>query len=214
MVFLRPIGLPLTLSLCGLGIASIVESGLALGWIGHSEAPQVGLVLLAVPFPLQLLACVLSYLARDTATGACVGVLSVTWLGEGLVRLQSASTSPDGALGLLLVAAAAALVVSAIAVGLTNPLAAAVFALAGIRFLLDGIFQLGGGSTWHDAGSIVGLLVAGAVLYSVPAFELESKCGGPLLPTLRRGRGEISRAAAGFDQLDRLAREPGVRETI
>jgi hypothetical protein len=64
-MFLRPIGAPLTIGMSGLGIASLVESGLQLHWIARDQVTDVGLILVAVPFVLQLVACVFSYMARD-----------------------------------------------------------------------------------------------------------------------------------------------------
>src|SRR5579875_1168928 len=103
-VFLRPIGSPLTVSMSGLGIASLVQSGFDLHWVAKSESVQVGLILLAVPFVLQALACVFSFLARDGATGSVLGVLATAWLAMGLVHLTT--THKSAALGLMLLASA------------------------------------------------------------------------------------------------------------
>jgi uncharacterized protein len=212
VVVLRPIGSPLTVGLAGLGIASFIEGGLALGWVPHDETSQVGIVLIAVPFVLQLLACVLCYLARDGASAAVTGVLATTWLALGLVHLQSGSPARDAALGLLMLGAGAAVALSAGTVARANPLAASIFVLAALRFLTDGVYELGAGSAWQHAGGIIGLLVAGAVLYAAPAFELEGQQHSPVLPTLRQnGRARGGRAAAG--QLEGVVDEPGVRET-
>ena len=88
-IFLRPIGSPVALGLAGLCGASLVSSGLELGWIGHSESSRVALILLAFPFPLQLVASVLGFLARDGAVGTALGVLAGTWLSDALVLLSA-----------------------------------------------------------------------------------------------------------------------------
>ncbi len=213
VVVLRPIGSPLTVGLSGLGIASLLESGLGLSWIPPSETTQVGLALLAVPFVLQLLACVFSYLARDGAVGAAVGVLSTTWLGLALLHLQSDSLRPDAALGLLLLGAGAALAISAVTISLANPLAGAIFGLAALRFVLAGVYELSSAQDWQHAASIVGLVISALVLYAVPAFELEGQRRRPVLPTLRRGRGRTGVYGSAREQLEGLAHEAGVRET-
>src|SRR5437763_536577 len=61
-----------------LAIASLVQSGFDLRWIAASQATQVGLILLAVPFVVQLIASVFSDLARDAAgmTGLVVVALA------------------------------------------------------------------------------------------------------------------------------------------
>jgi len=212
-VVLRPIGSPLTVGLSGLGIASLVESGFALGWVAAGEAREVGAILIAVPFVLQLLACIFSYLARDGAAGAAVGVLSTTWLALGTVHLIADSRARSGALGLLLVASGCALAVSASSVLRANRLAGAVFMLAALRFALAGVYELGAGGPWNDVAAIVGLAISGAVAYAVLAFELEGQQRRPVLPTFRHGRGRVQDGAAPGGEFDALVREPGVRQT-
>ena len=189
-----------------------MESGLALGWIESSQALEVGVILIAVPFVLQLLACVFCYLARDGATGAAVGVLSTTWLGIGVLHLITPDTGRGGALGLLLLAAGFALAVSASSVSRANGLAGFVFLLAALRFALAGVYDAGGSQTWSHVAALVGLAVSGAAAYAVLAFELEGQQRRPVLPTFRHGRGRVS-AGESSDALEAIMREPGVRQT-
>jgi succinate-acetate transporter protein len=212
-IFLRPIGSPLTVGLSGLAIASLVESGLSLHWVAKTQVHQIGLILIAVPFVLQLLACVFAYLARDGAAGATLGILATTWLGLGLVHATSSPGSRSGALGLLLLAAGGMLALSTLAIGTAKPLPAAVFGLAAVRFALSGIYQLGGVSSWEHAAGIVGLVITGIAAYAVLAFELEGQQHRPVLPTFRVGPGRKAITAAGLQQLDGVANEPGVRQT-
>lgn len=211
-IVLRPIGAPLTLGLSGLGIASAVQSGLALRWFPAGETTQVGLILIAVPFLLQLLACVFSYLARDGASGAAVGVLCATWLALGLIHLDSGGPGRDGAAGVLLLSAAAALCASGSTVARSNPLGGCVFLLAAVRFALEGVYQCGAGGPWQHASAIVGLVLAGVVLYALVAFELEGQARRPVLPTFRRGRGRLAVSGEMDGQLAGLTNEAGVRQ--
>ncbi len=143
-IVLRPIGTPLSLGMAGLAIASLVQSGYDLHWIAHGQGMKVGLVLLAVPFFLQFLASVLSFLARDGTTGTALGVLSASWLAIALIHIANKGAHRSGALGLMLLAAAGILVLSALVTVWAKPLPNAVFAVVGIRFLLGGIYELGG----------------------------------------------------------------------
>jgi hypothetical protein len=211
-IVLRPIGSALTVSMSGLGIASLLESGLALHWIAADEVAQVGLALIAVPFVLQLLACVFSYLSRDGASGAAVGVLSTMWLAIGLVHLSTGTVSRNGALGLLLLGAGVALAMSATAVSLANPLAGIVFLLAALRFLLAGVYELGGALAWQHVAAIVGLMISLLASYAVLAFELEGRARRPLLPTFRKSV-QPDAVHEGGDPLPAVAREPGVRRS-
>ncbi len=212
-VFLRPIGAPLPIGMCGLAIASFVNSGLELHWIVSSQAVDVGLILVTVPFILQLIACVFSYLARDGAAGTQVGVLSATWLALGLVHIVSTPGQVSGALGLLLLASGTVLALSTVAVGLSKPLPALVFLAAAVRFGLAAIYQLSSAGAWQDASGIVGLVVCGLAGYCVLAFELESQNRAPVLPTFRRGQGAAAIHDGAGAQLDHVVHEAGVRRT-
>jgi len=210
-VVLRPIGAPLTLGLSGLGIASVVQSGLALRWYPPGEAREAGLILLAVPFVLQLLACIWAYLARDGAGGAAVGILATTWLAIGLVHI-SAGAGRNGAMGVLLLAAAGALAASASTVLRSNALAGCVFLIAAVRFVLEGAYELGAPSVWREASGIVGLVLAALALYAIVAFDLEGQARRPLLPTFRRRRATLTSGAGGPPGEDAIYAEPGVRQ--
>jgi hypothetical protein len=212
-IFLRPIGSPLTVGMSGLAIASFVESGLSLGWITPSQALYTGLIVVSVAFVLQLTACVFSYLARDGATAAAIGLLSTTWLAIGLIQIVSHSTAASGALGLLLIMSGATLSLSSIAIGRAKPLPALVFLLAAGRFGADGVHQLSSVAFWQDLAGIIGLVVTGTAAYCVLAFELEGLEHRPVLPTFRRGRGRAALLGPVEARLDGVTAEPGVRQT-
>jgi hypothetical protein len=211
-VFLRPIGSPLTIGMSGLLIASVVQSGLDLGWVPVRQTSEIGLILIAVPFVLQLLASVFSYLARDGATGAALGVQATTWLALGLLDIVSAPGAVSAATGLLLLAAGSVLALSAIAVSTAKPLPALAFAAAAVRFGLAGVYELSATSFWQDIAGVLGLVVTGLAAYSVLAFELEGQRHEPVLPTFRRPLAPPPAERDGY-QLGALTREPGVRQT-
>lgn len=208
-VFLRPVGTPLTIGMSGLAVGSFVQSGLDLGWVPVSQGSEVGLILISVPFVLQLLACVFSYLAPDGATGATLGLLATSWLSLGLVHITSAAGSTSAGLGLLLLVVGAMLVLSAAAVAVLKPLPATVFALAALRFAFAGIYELSTTGFWQDAAGVVGLLITALAAYCVLAFELEDQRHA-LLPTFRRGRAQSDAPDQG-GHLDGLEQEAGVR---
>jgi uncharacterized protein len=212
-VFLRPIGSPLTIGMSGWAVASLLQSGLDLRRIPDTQATDVGLILLAAPFVLQLLAAVFSHLARDGAGGAALGVLATTWAAMGLVHISSLPGSRSGALGLLLLAAAAVLALSTIAVAAGKPLPGLVFAAAALRFTLAGVYELGAGGFWRDSAGVIGLVVLGLAGYCILAFELEGQRRKPVLPTFRRGRAALATSDGVVAQVDGVAHEAGVRQT-
>ncbi len=211
-VFLRPIGTPLPLGLAGLAIASLVQSGYDLHWVPHSQSLKVGLVLLAVPFFLQFLAAIFSYLARDGATGSALGVLSASWLAIALIHLSSASGQRSGALGLMLLASSGVLVLAALAAIVAKPLPTLVFVLVALRFACAGIYELGAPHVWAQVAGILGLVVSGAAGYCVLAFDLEGIYHRAVLPTLRRGRARAALTGNASTAVDDVVHEPGVRQ--
>lgn len=212
-IFLRPIGSPLTIGMSGLAIASLVQSGVDLKWVPSGEGGQAGLVLIAAPFVLQLLASIFSYLARDGAGGAALGVLATTWLALGLSYATAGTIHTKAVLGLLLLASGGMLALSAIAVGIGKPLAAAVLLLSALRFALGGVYELSAVGVWQQVAGIAGLVVCAGAAYSVLAFELEGQQRRPVLPTLRRGRAELAITDGAGAQLDAIGHEAGVRQT-
>jgi hypothetical protein len=87
------------------------------------------LILLAVPFVLQLLASIFSCLPRDGSAGAATGLLATTWLGLGLLQLSSGSGRPRSSVGLMLVSSGGVLMLSAPVIASAKPLPGAVFSL-------------------------------------------------------------------------------------
>jgi uncharacterized protein len=186
-VFLRPIGSPVALGLSGLVSASLVASGLELGWVAVDERAHAAIAILAFAFPLQFLASILAFLARDGAAGTVMGVLAGTWLATSLVWLTSAAGSVSGSLGLLLLASAWLLAAGAVAVSTGKVLPALVFLIEAVRFALTGIHELGGSKFWQDASGVAGLVVVALAGYTVLAAALEDARGATVLPRGRRG---------------------------
>ncbi|MDP5181826.1 hypothetical protein QOZ88_04190 [Blastococcus sp. BMG 814] len=212
-VTLRPTATPLPISFLGLALASTVFAVVELGWLAPDQGRVAALVAVAATVPLQLLAAVFGFLARDPVAGTGCALMAVTWAVTGLTTL----TSPPGAtvpgLGVLLLAAGAGTLVPATA-GSATPLPAAVLALVGVRFAVTGVYQLTASPAWGATAGWVGLGVAGVAAYAALALELEGVHHRAVLPVGRRG---TARAAAQGDEVfdaGELAREPGVRPRL
>lgn len=212
-IFLRPVGSPLTVGMSGLAVASLIQSGLDLRWIATDQVTEVGLMLIAIPFVLQLIGCVFAYLSRDGAAGAALGLQSVLWLAVGLAHVTSLPGSRSGALGLTLLAGGGTLSLSAIAICTAKPLPGGLFGLVAARFAVGGVYELGAAQIWQHAAGIIGLVIAGLAGYSVLAFELEGQHHRAVLPTFRRARGQAAISGDLATQIEEIANEPGVRQT-
>lgn len=214
-ITLRPIGVPLALGFFGLAGATMVLAGLQLGWVPRSQQVQVGILLVAFPFPLQLIASIVSFPARDGGTAAAFGTLAATWLAAGLVLISSPPGATSAAMGLLFLTSGSALALMAVSTAQSKLVPAAVLSLASLRFASTGIHELSKVRVWEHISAIVGLVLAGVAIYAAFAAELEAMRGRAALPLgRRRGGGGPSPDASFEDQLERLESEAGIRRRL
>lgn len=210
-IFLRPIGNPLPMGFIGLAGATTVLAALQLGWIPVTEASQVGLVIVLVAVPLQVIASIMGYLARDAVAATGIGTLAVSWLTIGVLTALGPPGARSKVLGLVLFYLAAAVLVSAVVAALGKVIAAVVLALTSARFVFTGVYQYFGGTTWSHVSAWIGIGLAAVAVYAVIALELESLLHRTVLPTLRHGAGEVVVSGQGAEPLGDPIHEAGVR---
>jgi len=213
-IVLRPIGNPLPLGFLALAGGTLLVSGLQLGWLEPQAGTHVGLILIAFVFPLQLVASVFGYLARDVVAGTGMGVLAGTWLSIGLVQLMSQPGSTSDALGLFLLLAAVAMLVPAVASATGKLVPAAVLVTTAARFATTGVYELTASGVWKDVAGVAGLLLCAIALYAAVAMALEDAQRKTILPLGRRSFGAESVGGNLDEQLERIEREAGVREQL
>ena len=213
-IVLRPVGNPLPLGFLALAGGTLVVSGLQLGWIEQAEGGNVALILIAFVVPLQLIASIFGYLARDVVAGTGMGILAGAWLSIALVTLTSPVGSTSDALGMLLLAAGAAMVVPAAAAAGAKLVPAAVLTTAGLRFALTGVYELTASGTWADVAGYTGLVLCGLGIYAALAMALEDARRKTVLPLMRVGTGREA-LEDGFEaQLTRIEKEAGIRSQL
>jgi succinate-acetate transporter protein len=171
-VMLRPIGHPLPLGFLGLAAATTVLSGLQLEWYPPTEGHNVALVLIAFVFPVQLLASIFGYLARDSVAGTGMGILAGTWLTTGLIQLGAPPGSTSKALGTLLLVAAVAMLVPAIGAATSKLVPFLVLLTAAARLATTGAYQLTADAGWKSTAGDLGLALAVLAVYAALAIEL------------------------------------------
>lgn len=213
-IVLRPLANPLPLGFLALAGGTFVLSGLQLGWIPASQGRDVGLILLAFAFPLQLVVSVLSFLARDVVAGTGMGILAGTWASIGLVTLVSETGSTSGALGLLLLLAATAMLVPAAGAATGKLVVTAMLLTTVLRFATTGVHQLTASSAWETVCGVVGLALAALAVYTALALALEDVRGRTVLPLGRIGAGRASLTADPAEQFAGVQQEAGVREQL
>ncbi|MBF6619694.1 MAG: hypothetical protein ITG02_05625 [Patulibacter sp.] len=213
-VVVRPVANPLPLGFLALAGGTFVLAGLQLGWIATSQSTAVALILLAFVLPLQLVASIFGFLARDVVAGTGMGILAGTWAATGLVMLQGEPGATSGALGLLLLVAGAALLVPATVAATGKLVVTALLVTTALRFATTGVYELTGSSTWQDACAIVGLVLCAIALYTALAMALEDARRRTVLPLGRRGAGRAAFDGDPPDQLADVEHEAGVRKQL
>jgi succinate-acetate transporter protein len=211
---LRPIANPLPLGFLALAAATLLVSGLQLGWLKPSEGHAVALILVAFVFPLQLLSSIFGFLGRDVAAGTGMAVLAGSWLSMALVALMSPPGSTSDALGLFLMIAAVAMLVSASAAATGKLVPAAVLTTTALRFAATGAYQLTAGSSWKQVAGIVGLCLCALAVYAALAMALEDAARKTSLPLGRRGAGRAALTGGLSQQVESIEHEAGVREQL
>jgi hypothetical protein len=213
-IFLRPLGSPLPLALAGLAVASLLSSGVDLGWVPVGQTGQMGFLLLVAVVPIQLLACAIAFAARDGAAASTVGILAATWGAYGITKLATSPLLTSHALGLVLLMSAGALAGGAFSQAAGKLLPGLVIGLAAVRFAINGVYELTSAEGWQNGAGVVGLVVAAGALYLVWALALEDARDRPVLPTLRRGRGRLALEGRAGRPQHRNEHQPGVRAQV
>lgn len=216
-VFLRPIANPFALGFVGVAVATILVSGIELGWISGADRTQTAVLIIAFAPTIQLVACVFGFLARDAVAATALGVQAATWLAIGLSLLLSKPSSHGHSheLALLLFVAGAAMFASATTAAQSKLVPALVVAITGLRFVLTGVYKLdAGGAAWQHAAAWTGVALCGAAMYAVLSLELEDVRHHTVLPTLRRNKGKQVLDARLDEQVEEVAAEAGVRSQL
>jgi uncharacterized protein len=213
-IFLRPIATPLALGFLALSGATLVLSGLQLGWFAPQESMYVAIALLSFGFLLQLLASIFGFLSRDPVVATGMGILAASWLTIGLVKLNSAPSQTSHVLGVSLIFAGAALLIPTTGAVFGKIVPALVLLTAALRFFLTGLYQLTANAGVEHAAGIIGLILLGLAFYAALALEVEDVRRKTVLPVLRLGAGKKSVEGNMEDQLTWIAHEAGVREQL
>lgn len=212
-VVLRPIATPLPLGFLALTLATTTFAVVQLGWLPVSQERIAGLTALAAAAPLQAIAAVFGFLARDPVAGTGMAVQAGTWGLLGLVTVTSPPGSSSSGLGVLLITAGVVLLVPSLS-GKGKIAAAAVMALTGARFAVTGIYELTAAPQWETAAGAVGLAVAAAAVYAALALEVEGAFRHIVLPVGRSGLAREAVRGEGVLDGEELAREPGIRPRL
>lgn len=211
---LRPLASPLPLGLYSFGIGMLLLAAQSAGWVPLKESSQVGLVLASFVFPLEGLAAIVAFQARDTLAATVLGLFTTSWLTIGLALITGQPGANSLTLGFYLLAFAAAVIALA-GIALTGkPLLALVLSLSAARAVLDGIYELSASTSLERASGFVAAAIAGVAWYAGTAFLLEDLRQGAALPVFRRGAAKAATDEELSAQVQRASGEAGVRQQL
>jgi uncharacterized protein len=190
-------------------------AGLQLGWFSPTQAKTIPLLILGFAVPLQLLASILGFLARDALVGTGFGLFAGIWLAFGLSGVSSGVSTTSPVLGVFFLSCGA-LFALLMGGGLAGGKAAAgaVILAGAARFFLSGLYELTSSRGVEHAAGIVGLVFVSIAAYVGLATLLEDSAHHSILPIGRRARAHAA-ITEGLDvQLAELQHEAGVREQL
>jgi succinate-acetate transporter protein len=214
-IVVQPYGSALPLGFFSFGIGMVLLGGIGVGWVHGPDVKTAGLLIALFVFPLELLAAVIAFLARDTASAAALGLFSSSWLALGLVDWTApAPGAKSDAVGLYLVMFAVMVLALAAASFLGKPLLGVLLLIAASRSTLFGAWELGAGHHVLYAAGVVGLVLAGLSVYGGLAFLLEDLQQKTVLPLFRIRKARESIEGDLQAQLERLQGEAGVRHQL
>jgi len=212
-IFLRPIGSALPLGFFSFGIGMLLLGTQALTWIPLHEQKNVGMMLVAFVFPLELLATVVAFLARDTLGATTLGLFTTSWLSLGWAEISSPPGTKSATTGIYLFGFATVAVLLALMSTLGKPFFSALLIVAATRMVLAGWYEAGGSHEWNRIAGGFAIALAALALYGGTALALEDARHRELLPLFRRNAAD--EAFQGYEaQLARIEREPGVRQQL
>jgi succinate-acetate transporter protein len=183
-------------------------------WVKATQGHTVGLLLAAFVAPLEIVATVFAFLARDTVAAATLGLFSGSWFVGGLTTMQAKPGVLDPAVGYFLIAFTVVVLLLAVAAIFGKPLIAVLLFVSAGRGLLSAAYDLGAGQTWNHVGGWLAVGIFCIAMYGGIAFLLEDAQGRTVLPLARRGGSREAIEGGLSDQLRGLEDEAGVRHTL
>jgi uncharacterized protein len=213
-ITLRPIASPLPLGLLAIMTGGILLACEQIGAFPPKDQHTIALILLGFVVPLQMLATIFCFLARDTVAATGLGIFSGAWLASALTLGSSPPGQTDTAFGVFLLCLAGAMLVVISGASFGKAGAAFVILFGAVRFGLTGLYELLGSTALEHAAAIVGFVLAGVALYTALATEVEDVRGERKLPIGRKAQAASALDEPFMAQLETLENEAGVRQQL
>ena len=213
-IVLRPLASPLPLGFFAFGIGSILLSALQFGLIPQADVQNLALLFGVFVFPLEILAALLAYFARESVGATILSIIAFSWLGTAVVTFTSASDVNSPTIGVLYLSIALILILLGMVGVFGKPLLATVMFLAFFRYGLNGIYELTSSAGLQTASGIIGCLIFALSLYGGLALALEDVQHRTVLPFGRRGEARDAIEGDLGNQVGPVGKEAGVRKQL
>ncbi|MDQ3833286.1 MAG: GPR1/FUN34/YaaH family transporter [Actinomycetota bacterium] len=213
-IVLRPLASPLPLGFFAFGIGSILLSALQFGLIPQADVQNLALLFGVFVFPLEILAALLAYFARESVGATILSIIAFSWLGTAVVTLTSAPDVSSPTIGFLYLSIALILMLLGMVGVFGKPLLATVMFLAFFRYGLNGIYELTSSAGLQTASGIIGCLIFALSLYGGLALALEDVQHRTVLPFGRRGEARDAIEGDLGNQVGPVGKEAGVRKQL
>jgi succinate-acetate transporter protein len=210
----RPYGSAVPLGFFAFGIGMFLYAAIDAPWVKQTDAHSIGLLLAGFVAPLEVIATIFAFLARDTVAAATLGLFAGSWFVGGLTTMQAKPGVLDAGVGYFLIAFTIVVLLLGGAAILGKPFISVLLFISAARGLLSAIYQLGGGARWNHIGGWLALVIFVVAMYGGIAFLLEDALGKTVLPLGRRGGSREAIEGSLGDQLRGLEDEAGVRHTL
>jgi hypothetical protein len=213
-IMLRPVASSLPLGFFAFGTGTVLLSALELHWAPGADSRQLMVMVLAFVVPLEAIAGIFAFLARDHGAATGLTLLAAAWAATALTIMGG----PPGALSVplaifLLTLAPMMLVLFAASIP-GKPLFGALLLAGGCRFALTGVYEATGTGGTETAAGWLGVPLAAFALYGGLALLLEEGARRTVLPLGRRGTARTSVEGGLAHQITDAGREPGVRRQL
>ncbi len=212
-IMLRPLASPLPIGFFAFAIGSVLFSALELGWINHAQGPELAVIMVVFVAPIELLASVLAFWARDNGGATALGLFGMTWGTVGAIELTS-PTARSPMLGAFLLCMGAVILAFGITSAFGKPVLSVLSCISCARFVVTGIYQIHGGLRWEHASGWIGLPMSAAAFYLALALMIEDTQRQTILPLGRRGAARSALESHLSDQVEAIEREAGVRRQL
>src|SRR5581483_8567473 len=103
-VFVRPYGSSVPLGFLAFAVGMFMYAALDAPWVKATDGKTIGIMLIAFVAPLQSVATVIAFLARDTVPAVALGLFTGPWLTTGVLTVLAKPGQLDAALGIFCIA--------------------------------------------------------------------------------------------------------------